>query len=145
MNEIKRVFVVIFTILLLTNCSDDDEDNFNGVPIIPTNLEIDLDLPAYNQLLNPGGWAYINGGSQGIVVYRIGLEDFSAFDRHCTYRVTENCRIEVTNPPLAIDSECCESEFELVTGVPSSGPATQPLRTYNTQFNPNNNVLRIFN
>ncbi len=138
----KYLFLFLFG---LWSCKGDDDVLGNQVPILPTDLTINLNQPLYNPLTTPGGWAYVLGGSQGIVVYRLSETEFSAFDRHCTYQVSDNCQIMMEDPTTAHDETCCGSRFEVIFGTPVNGPATFPLRAYNTQYNPNANLLRIFN
>lgn len=87
----------------------------------------------------------MTGGSRGIIVYRIGLDEFSAFDRHCPYNVTEGCQVSVVDGIFAEDTLCCHSRFEILYGTPVSGPAEHTLQSFRTQFNPNANMLRIYN
>jgi len=145
----KRPFFIIILLALVfivSRCNkDNDGNNSSQVPNVPTDIIININLPSYNALSNVGGFAYVQGGSQGIVVYRVGLDQFAAFDRHCTYQVSEGCAIVVDEGNLAIDEECCESVFEIINGTPVEGLAERPLYQYNTQFNPNANTVRIFN
>jgi nitrite reductase/ring-hydroxylating ferredoxin subunit len=126
-------------------CNDDDGQQ--RVPVVPVDITIAIDLPLYSTLENPGGWVYLQGGSEGIVVYRIGIDEFSAFDRHCTFQVENRCRVDVdedTNVSVD-DYACCNAAFNLLDGSPMSGPATRPLLRYQTIFNVNANSLRIYN
>jgi len=144
-NSSYTFIILIFGLFIAPGCEKDRNTQDSRVPAVPTDITINLNLPQYNPLTNPGGFAYVIGGSRGIVVYRYGLEDFAAFDRHCTYQVEEGCTIEVEEASIATDMQCCGSSFEIVNGLPTEGPAIRPLRAYNTQFNPNANLLRIFN
>jgi len=145
----KRPFyllLLLFFVFIVSGCNkDNDGNNSSQIPNIPTDIAININLPSYNALSNVGGFAYAQGGSRGVVVYRVGLDQFAAFDRHCTYQVSEGCTIEVDDGNLATDQECCESVFEIINGTPVEGPAERPLYQYNTQFNPNANTVRIFN
>lgn len=135
--------IVLF---VFSGCNRDD-DSLQQVPNVPVEINVSIDLPLFSALQNPGGWITIQGGSQGIVVYRIGPDQFAAFDRHCTFQVENVCRIDVDEETnvTAVDSECCESVFSIVDGVPLEGPARRPLRRYQTMYNINNNSLRIYN
>lgn len=137
--------IISLTLLMLTSCTDDEE--LNQVPVVPLNLSISLDLPLYAPLQNPGGWIYVDGGSMGVVVYRIGPEEFSAFDRHCTFQVENQCQIAVDEDSnvSAVDYNCCNSVFNLLDGGVMSGPARRPLRRMQTNFNVNTNTLIISN
>src|SRR5690606_17257614 len=99
-----------------------------------------------------GGWAYITGGSEGLIVYRAldqpppGSDDdvFIALDRHCTYQSENVCRVTVYDSQvMARDTMCCNSAFQLMDGNVVQGPAALGLKRYNTIFN--GTILRIFN
>lgn len=134
-----------FGLFMLTACREDD--NFNQVPVVPVDITLSLDLPLYMALQNPGGWVYINGGSEGIVLYRIGPDEITAFDRHCTYQVENRCRLDVDDDTniTVVDYSCCNSVFNMVDGTPLEGPARLPLRRYQTILNVNANTVRIYN
>lgn len=142
----KKYFIInlILVIVIVWGCRKErDYDHY--VPRVATNVTINLNLPEYNDLLNPGGWAYVLGGSRGIVVYRASETDFSAYDRHCPYNVVEGCKISIIEGSIAEDTECCHSQFEVITGIPISGKAERPLQSFKTHFNPNAKSLRIYN
>lgn len=130
--------------MVSTGCKKDRDDELH-VPRVATNITININLPGYSALSNPGGWAYVQGGSRGIIVYRASMTEFSAFDRHCPYNVIEGCKISILEGSIAEDDECCHSQFEIITGIPISGKTERPLQPFRTQFNPNANLLRIFN
>ncbi len=149
-TRLKRLLTIgslplIFLFIITTSCRDDDENE--RVPRIQTDITLNLNLPEYNILLNPGGWLYLTGGSRGIIVYRINNDEFSAFDRHCTFNVPEACRVFVDeNSGLtAKDTLCCGSVFEIITGNVVEGPAQFQLQPFQTQFNQNSDLLRIYN
>src|SRR5690606_35078111 len=66
-----------------------------AVPLVPVDITINLNLPEYNALQVTGGWAYVIGGSEGLIVYRVSPDQFSALDRHCTYQGADQCRVTV--------------------------------------------------
>jgi nitrite reductase/ring-hydroxylating ferredoxin subunit len=149
-TRFKRFFTlgILFltgSVFLLQGCRDDDENE--RVPRIQTDFTINLNLPEYTTLLNPGGWTYFTGGSRGIIIYRVNNDEFAAYDRHCTYNVPAACRVFVDEDSgiTAADTVCCGSVFEIITGNVLEGPAQFPLQPFRTQFNSNNNTLRIFN
>lgn len=114
------------------------------VPLVNVDISINVNLPAYNALAVTGGWVYLTGGSQGILVYRSGADSFTALDRHCTYHPEELCRVTVdASEVVARDTACCHSAFLLMDGSVVNGPAVFGLKRYNTTFN--GTILRIFN
>jgi len=146
MKKFVYSLLLLFLVFIVSSCNKDNEgNNASQVPNVPTDVIININLPSYNSLSNVGGFAYVQGGSRGIIIYRVGLDQFAAFDRHCTYQVSDGCTIEIDEGNLAKDVECCESVFEIINGTPVEGSAERPLYQYNTQFNPNANTVRIFN
>ena len=71
-----RFFTLVsFTMLLLCNCTK----NQNIVPYVHVDQVINISLPSYSSLNTIGGWKYISGGSQGIIIYRQSYDQFSAY------------------------------------------------------------------
>lgn len=115
-----------------------------GVPLVPVDININVNNPAYADLAVPGGWLYLTGGSLGIIVYRRTNTEFAAMDRHCPYQPNELCRVFVDESEvIARDSLCCGSAFLITDGSVTQGPAALNLQRYNTSFN--GTVLRIYN
>lgn len=115
-----------------------------GVPPVALDISINVNNPAYADLAVTGGWLYLSGGSQGLIVYRSGPADFVALDRHCPYQPANICRVHVdSSQVIARDTACCGSAFLITDGSVVQGPAAINLRRYNTSFN--GTTLRIFN
>ncbi len=136
-----HTFVSLAALLALGGCTRDRE---TAVPLVPLDIEINLNLPAYNALAVVGGWAYITGGSEGLIVYRKSQDEFTALERHCTYQAADQCRVTVdASQVIARDTTCCHSAFLLLDGSVTQGPAVLPLKQYHTTFN--GTTLHIFN
>ncbi len=125
------LFGLLFTSLFLNSCK---ENNY-PIPDVPVNLSINLDLPSYSPLNSPGGYAYVNGGSRGIIVYR-NFDEFVALDRHSTYNSTDSCAIVDVNPMNTFEliDTCSGSTFSMLSGVVLQGPAQFGLRRYNAYW-----------
>lgn len=143
MNGMKVLFILLLgSVLLSSSCK---KKTTNPVPSIPFDMTIDINLPSYNALINVGGWAYVSGGSKGIIVYRYSTVDFVAFDRHSPAD-NGNC-----DQPLEPDEEnyltlndlCSGARFSLLDGSPISG-SDYGLRAYATYYDGQGN-LRIYN
>jgi nitrite reductase/ring-hydroxylating ferredoxin subunit len=107
------------------------------VPYVYTDVYIYTANPSFNSLNAVGGWAYVNGGVRGIIVYRRSNEEFVAFDRNCTFDPDKTCAtlsVDKNNNILAADS-CCGSKFNIYDGSVTRSPATRGLRQYNTYYN----------
>lgn len=123
--------MAILTPLFLQSCKEEEYP----IPNVPVNILINLDLPAYQPLNGVGGFAYVNGGSRGVVVYR-DFDQFVAFDRHSTYNSDDPCAVvsvDEANPFELVDS-CSDSRYSITTGVVLQGPAKWGLKRYNTYW-----------
>lgn len=115
-----------------------------GVPLAPVDISINVNNPSYADLAVTGGWLYLTGGSQGLIVYRSSPESFVAMDRHCPYQPAEYCRVVVDESEIiARDTTCCHSAYLIIDGSVTEGPSALPLKRYNTSFN--GTTLRIYN
>ncbi len=141
---LKKPASLLFIALLAGVALSCRKDREVAVPLVPVDIQVNLNLPEYNALQVVGGWAYIIGGSEGLLVYRKSQDEFVALDRHCTFQTTEQCRVTVDDSGvLARDTTCCHSAFLMLDGSVTEGPAVLPLKQYHTMFN--GTVLRIFN
>lgn len=139
--------LIVFSILLTASCRDRDEEGNiqDRVPNVPVNISINVLFPEYFNLQTPGGWEYLNGGSMGIIVYRLGPEEFKAYDRHCTWNVADRNRISVTDQGIIAADSICGSSFVIIDGTVVEDPAFVPLTEYRTTFNSATNWLTITN
>ncbi len=139
-KKIKILLTFILLVSGINSCNDKD----HVVPYRYVNFSISIYDPEFVTLTSPGNSITVTGGVNGIVIYRISETDFAAYDRTCTYQVEENCQVSVDNTGVfAVDSVCCSSEFLLLDGSVTNGPATYPLKPYNTSFD--GTYLRVFN
>ena len=139
--KIKCISFFLF-IILVTSCVR----NQNIVPYVYVNQYINISLPSYSSLNAVGGWIYITGGSKGIIVYRQSFDQFSAYDRHCTYNANNPCgKASVDSTNSFVECSCDGSQYQLYDGLVIQGPALYSLKPYQTTFDPLTNQLHIFN
>ena len=139
--KIKYISFFLF-IILATSCVR----NQNIVPYVYVNQYINISLPSYSSLNAVGGWIYITGGSKGIIVYRQSFDQFSAYDRHCTYNANDPCgKASVDSTNSFVECSCDGSQYQLYDGLVIQGPALYSLKPYQTTFDPITNQLHIFN
>jgi len=141
----KVLFIFIFlTGTLISSCG---KNKNHPVPSISFDYNINLTLPSYSALIGVGGWCYVNGGSKGIIVYRRGVDDFVAFDRHSPADVDGVCATPLypdeVNNYLQLLDDCNGAIFSLYDGSPISG-SDFGLRQYQTAWN-GGESLRIYN
>ena len=130
-------------LLIVVSCR---KNKNNPIPNIPFDITININLPAYSALSGVGGYAYVAGGSKGIIVYRRSLDEFVSFDRHSPVDLDGSCPEPLypdsQNFLILIDS-CSAAKFSLYDGSPIAG-SDYGLRAYQTTFN-GTDLLRIFN
>ena len=122
------------------------KNSAHPVPSLPFDISINLTLPSYSDLNGVSGWAYVNGGSRGIIVYRRGIDDFVAFDRHSPADLNGDCPGALfpdLDNYLQLNDTCYNARFSLYDGSPISG-SDYGLRSYQTAWN-GNESLRIYN
>jgi hypothetical protein len=140
-NPLLSLFLVL--LLIFTGC---DKTKNNPVPNYPFDIAIDINLPSYNSLTGVGGWAYVAGGSKGIIVYRRSLDEFVAFDRHSPADVNGICAQPLypdSSNFLQLNDDCNNAKFSLYDGSPIAG-SDYGLRLYQTVYN-GTSQLRIYN
>ncbi len=136
-----RIFLILFFGVIIISCKKNDS---SGVPITAVDTYLYTNNPSFSNLYSIGGWTYITGGVRGILIYRKSQTEFMAYDRNCTYQPSNPCAtviVDVTNI-LATDT-CCHSKFSIYDGSVTQGPASLPLKAYNTTFD--GSVLHIYN
>lgn len=140
--KIKLILLLLLCSLVQISCK---KKNAHPVPLIPTDITINIYLPSYSALTGVGGWAYVAGASKGIVVYRRGVDDFVAFDRHSPANDGKCDQALVINVDnfLILDDLCSGAQFSLYDGSPISG-SDWGLRQLQTTWD-GSDQLRIFN
>jgi nitrite reductase/ring-hydroxylating ferredoxin subunit len=145
MNKIIIKFknlLICFCIISLNSCTK----NQNIVPYVYVDQHINISLPSYSSLNSIGGWAYITGGSRGIIIYRQSYDQFSAYDRHCTFNADNPCgKATVDSTNSFVECACDSSRYQIFDGLVIQGPASYSLKNYQTSFNVTSNQIHIFN
>lgn len=139
---ILGIFLVPVMSIVVVSCK---KQNYQGVPNVAVDIRMYSSDPSFINLNAIGGWVYVNGGNRGIVVYRKDLSNFMAYDRTCSYNppnVNETVKVDPTNNIMLIDPNC-GSKFLITDGSVNQGPATYPLKAYQTTYD--GTVLHIFN
>jgi cytochrome b6-f complex iron-sulfur subunit len=98
------------------------------------DFTLDLTLPENSALLNAGG----SLSRQGVIVVRFQSNEFVALRRACTHEGTD---VNFQSSKQNFRCPTHGSEFSK-TGAVQIGPATRPLKKYNTELT--NDTLRVF-
>lgn len=132
--------LAILCFFTLLSCRNND----TGIPDVNVNVYVNLFDPNYQQLNGIGSWAYVNGGSKGLVVYHSDVNTFIAYERHCPYDSNNPCsKVSIDQTNFFLVDTCCGSKFQIVDGFPIEGPANFSLLQYRTTFD--GNIIHITN
>lgn len=136
----NRFFVVVSTLVLIitqaSSCKSDLTDD--AIPYFGFGtIYINLNLPEYARLKSDGGFHYYDdAGVKGLIIYRQNASTYIAYERNCSYRPNEACAtVNVNVSTLFMEDPCCNSQFDFITGNPTSGVAWRPLRKYFSTLN----------
>ena len=115
---------LFFVILLCLSCGDRVE----SVPYTKVNFNVSINR---NNLIHGGGHEYFTGGVCGIVVYRLDISTFFAYDRACPYDWKENGYVIYDPATLQLVCQECGSTFDILDGSPKNDSKTRAfLRSY---------------
>lgn len=134
-------------LLLLCSCEGVLPPNIPNVPVDQTIFIFD---PEYAALQGVGGYAELPGGSRGIIVFRVSIDRFNAYEMHCPYESSGSCG-RVTpdeNGLMLVDRDCdgdgCGSAFNIIDGSVVNGPSVYPLVQYKVILS-GQGLLRVYN
>ncbi|NQV03232.1 MAG: hypothetical protein HQ542_11340 [Bacteroidia bacterium] len=140
--SLRYIWLILLPFLVLTSCKKE-----NPQPIIPevyVNFFINPNSTEYLELNAPGGWVAVTGGYRGIVIYRLTLQEFFAYERTCPWDPwEEEARIEVEESGITAVCPVCGSKYILLDGSPYEGPSTYLLKQYRTTYD--GNLLYVYN
>ena len=142
MNKVVKYYSIIFFLSCFVSIAGCKKDK-DQVPEVYVDVYIYTTDPAFAPLNATSGYQYFSGGSRGILVFRKSQSEFMAYDRHCTYNVSEGNTVAVDASGLIAVDNKCNSKFLLTDGSQNSGPASNPLKHYQTSFD--GTTLHIFN
>jgi len=138
---------LLFAALLITQCKKEDAP----LPFAVVNIRIEPNSTQFINLNTVGGHEYLtaNPPSRGVIVYRISVDEFVAFERTCPHDPDACCdenscsRLNVEEDGIIIKDACCESTYLILDGSNVSGPSVKPLKQYFTSYN--GKILHIYN
>lgn len=143
MKHLRYIIRCVIPVLVTAFFLSCDKKNNRYIPYVPIDIYINTTLPAYTALNPVGGWVYVNGGSQGLIIYHDFNDEYRAYDRHSPYNVDANCVVEVPSGTQYAEDPCSGSQFTLTDGTVIGGPATLPLQHYQTVFD--GSVIHVIN
>jgi len=142
-------FGILFIFSLIMNSCSSDDGTISCFPNSTINSTINLALPQYQNLLNPGGFVETFGatgeGTRGLIIYRKSLTEFKVYDRNAPHLCpSEDTTLYVKNQ-LTIDCPKDGANWNINTGEPINGISRSSPRVYFANFNPSTNIIYITN
>ena len=133
------VLVLLAIISLFSFCKKKTNTVQDNIAYQTVNITVYPNDPLYFKIQTVGGWIYINGGVNGIIVYRKtntnSPTDFIALERTSTALPNDpNARVKVQSDNFTLKDSISGSKWQLFNGAVISGPATLNLRQYNATF-----------
>ncbi len=128
----RRIPLLISLLFVCFACSDDDELRHNPyLPNLKVVLQLDLDLPQYNQLNFPGNsYETYNYGINGIAVYNLNNDQYMAFELTDPNHVIRDCSVLTVHGTEAI-CDCNDGKrYTIITGQQTAGEGQYPLKPY---------------
>lgn len=144
----RLVLVIITICMIFVSCKKKTQPTQvvqnNPVPSVPVDISIYPGDPLNFSLQGIGGWKYIAGGINGIIIYRKSQDEFVALERSSSYYPNNSlAKVKVQQDNFSCRDTISGSKWQIVDGALINGPATWPLRLYGTTYD--GNVLRIRN
>ncbi|MGC4128842.1 MAG: hypothetical protein QM564_04620 [Bergeyella sp.] len=135
---------LIFSILSFNSCSERNE-TVSCFPDSYINVTLNLNLPAYYELQNVGGWKYIDeqsSGTRGLIVVRTN-GGFKVYDRNAPHLCPADDTTLSVESDIKITCPKDGAEWILLTGQPTKIASIAP-KTYSYSYNSANNTLTIY-
>ncbi len=120
MNRILGIFLLILTL----SCDSDRPERNPYLQEIGFRFDINLSLPLYSPLTNPGSPVYIGTqgvGNRGVFIINAGFDQFRVFEASCPNHPPNSCSTMQIDGQNAICS-CEDYEYSLFTGQQFSPP-----------------------
>ena len=126
-------YIYILFIFLFFGCDKEDFQNNNPyLPNYPVNLNINMSLPQFSNLLSPANAVYINSAGQGIrgiIVFNTG-SGYVAYDAACPNQALASCSTMTLSGIDAICS-CDNKRYSLFSG--QSQGMQYPMKRYRVE------------
>lgn len=146
----RKISILLLVVVLCNvSCKKKSKTVQDNIPYQTVNITIYPNDPLYFKLAAVGGWVYIKGGVNGIVVYRKAQNsaaDFVAVERTSTYYPDDAAAlVKVQSDNFTLKDTISGSKWQIIDGAILSGPAKLPLRLYSTLYDNGTGALLIRN
>jgi hypothetical protein len=142
----KKIFLLLAVVSFFSCNKKSKSTNSAEHPVasVPVNITLYPNDPLNFKIQAVGGWMYVEGGINGIVLYRKSNEEFVAIERTSSY-VPDNAaaRVKVMNDNFSLRDTVSNSRWRIIDGTVTQGPAEWALRLYGTSYD--GSALKIRN
>ena len=143
--SVKLSLYLLIISLLISSCHSKD-GNCKYIEEVYVDILVDLSLPQYSDLQIIGNSIFIEGGVEGIIIYRGNGNYYKIYDRNCSYEPCLTCSVIDSVDGVAAYCGCCDSAFLLEQdGTPGNSPALLPLKEYGWYWIVEGSQMRISN
>ncbi|MDT0641210.1 hypothetical protein RM553_00060 [Zunongwangia sp. F363] len=132
----KKAILILTTFFLFQACSPEDDNYGKNPNLVDLNiqLQLNLDLPEYNNLQFPGNsYTTYNNGIKGIVVYNVNNSQYIALELSDPNHPPAECSAMIVE---GITAKCqCEdgNEYNIVTGEQTAGEGQYAMKPYRVE------------
>lgn len=151
----NSIIILLISVFSLSSCKKKNQTVDDNIPYQTVNITIYPSNPLYNTasghagLSQIGGWAYIDGGVNGVIVYRLtqnNSQDFVAIERTSSH-LPDNAgaAVKVQSDNFTLKDTVSGSTWQITNGAILSGPTTKNLRVYTTHYDSSTDKLTIRN
>jgi hypothetical protein len=138
------LWLVLFSGLAVACKKKNQQVNNNPVPYTPVAISMYPNDPLNFDIQVVGGWKYIDGGLNGIIVYKKSEQEFVAIERTSSYLPDNKlAKVSVAKDNFTLRDTVSGSEWRIFDGSVTKAPAVWPLRVYGASYD--GNLLRITN
>lgn len=137
---LKKIFFILVSLPLFYSCNNDNTE----IPDVMVDEWVYINNPSNIKLQSPGGWVYTQGGIKGIILYRVSIDKFKAYERSCPHISPNSCSFLDVEKDITTRCDCDDKEFLLATGEPING-APSSMKEYRTYYDPLNETVHIVN
>jgi hypothetical protein len=144
MQLFRSVILGCFFLVMVCSCKKKAQPaNNNPVPSVAVQITLYPNDPVYYKIQAIGGWQYIDGGVNGIVLYRKSQEEFMALERTSSQLPNDpKAKVWVQSDNFTLKDTISGSTWRLIDAGVTKGPAQWPLRVYGTVYNGNSLAIR---
>lgn len=141
----RRLFPLLLIVsLTILNLSCKKEEQAPEIPFVYVNFSLNPNGTQYINLNVVNGWETVNGGYNGILIFRKSINEFVAFERACPYDpLVSGAQVRVEQSGITCVCPVCGSKFIMTDGTPFEGPSHYALKQYQTVYD--GNLLFVMN